>query len=148
MQEESRSDCLTQRLQPLTLRAHGWRLKSCLDHRSSCQQTWYIESFVTRVLVASLQLPSPPCPLSQLQEKGSKRFEVPLPSLGEGFRVRAKSGQIDAERSWRVYIAVARLLRILGLRVGASPPARGSTPAPVLNLVTMAVPNVPVIRLV
>jgi hypothetical protein len=36
-------------------------------------------------------LPSSPNPFSQIWEKGSETFKVPLPYLGEGFRVRAKT---------------------------------------------------------
>jgi len=36
-------------------------------------------------------LPSSPNPFSQIWEKGSQNFKVPLPYLGEGFRVRAKT---------------------------------------------------------
>jgi hypothetical protein len=38
-----------------------------------------------------------PGPFSQFWEKGSEWLEVPLPKLGEGFRVRAKGWQIYAE---------------------------------------------------
>jgi hypothetical protein len=43
---------------------------------------------IIRPLAQMQNLPSSPNPFSQLWEKGSQ-FQVPLPSLGEGFRVRA-----------------------------------------------------------
>jgi hypothetical protein len=48
-------------------------------------------------------LPSSPNPFSQIWEKGSETFKVPLPSLGEGFRVRAKTRVLNLDD---VYIAV------------------------------------------
>ncbi len=36
-------DCLTKRLKPLILNAHGWRLKLPLDHRSPPIRTQYIQ---------------------------------------------------------------------------------------------------------
>jgi len=36
-------------------------------------------------------LPSSPSPFYQIWEKGSQNFKVPLPDMGEGFRVRAKT---------------------------------------------------------
>jgi len=42
-------------------------------------------------------LPSSPNPESQIWEKGSQNFKVPLPYLGEGFRVRAKTTLINLD---------------------------------------------------
>ncbi len=40
-------DCLTKRLKPLIICAHGWRLKSRLYHRSPPMRTRYVQRFVT-----------------------------------------------------------------------------------------------------
>jgi hypothetical protein len=42
-------------------------------------------------------LPSSPNPFSQIWEKGSETIKVPLPSLGEGFRVRAKTRVLNLD---------------------------------------------------
>jgi hypothetical protein len=48
-------------------------------------------------------LPSSPNPFSQIWEKGSETFKVPLPDLGEGFRVRAKTTVLNLDE---VYVSV------------------------------------------
>jgi hypothetical protein len=47
-------------------------------------------------------LPSSPNPFSQIWEKGSQNFKVPLPCLGEGFRVRAKTTVLNLDE---VYVS-------------------------------------------
>jgi hypothetical protein len=42
-------------------------------------------------------LPSSPNPFSQIWEKGSQNFKVPLPDLGEGFRVRVKTTVLNLD---------------------------------------------------
>jgi hypothetical protein len=42
-------------------------------------------------------LPSSPNPFSHIWEKRSQNFKVPLPSLGEGFRVRAKTTVLNLD---------------------------------------------------
>jgi len=42
-------------------------------------------------------LPSSPNPESHIWEKGNQNFKVPLPILGEGFRVRAKTTVLNLD---------------------------------------------------
>ena len=43
-------------------------------------------------------LPSSPNPESQIWDSGSQNFKVPLPDMGEGFRVRAKTTVLNLDQ--------------------------------------------------
>jgi len=48
-------------------------------------------------------LPSSPNPFSQIWEKGSQNFKVPLPDIGEGFRVRAKTTLFNLDEVYKLF---------------------------------------------
>jgi hypothetical protein len=56
-------------------------------------------------------LPSSPNPFSQIWEKGSETFKVPLPDLGEGFRVRAKTTVLNLDEVYQVNLKLLNWVR-------------------------------------
>jgi hypothetical protein len=58
-------------------------------HNLIQERYFFALTLVERGVSLNTDLPSSPGPFSQNWEKGSERLEVPLPMLGEGFRVRA-----------------------------------------------------------